>query len=306
MSTTFISPVGRLVQGGMTLQPKKDNDGKPVLDKETQQPVMECFLAIAVKKDDPQLSAFYALFAAQARMSFPHLFDAQGACAHPRFAWKIQDGDGVDKSGKSVKDKPGFAGHWIFKMATRYAPRCYNFGKYDPSQVIQNPDDVIKKGYYIRVSGTIDGNGVLPNNAQAVPGLYVSPNMVELIDRGEEIVSGPDAAAVFGAAPLPAGMVPMQTAPILPGTTVAAGLTPPGLPGLGVAAPLAVPGLPVAGLPVAGSMPPMPGLGAPPAAVAAPTYQMTASAQGATREALHALGWTDDMLIQQGHMIKLG
>jgi hypothetical protein len=312
MSTTFISPVGRLVQGSMTLQPKKDNDGKPVLDKETQQPVMECFIAIAVKKTDPALGEFYALFAQQARMSFPHLFDAQGNCTHPRFAWKIQDGDGVDKSGKSVKDKPGFAGHYIFKMATRYAPRCFHFGKYDPSQVIQNPDDVIKKGYWIRVSGTVDGNGVMPNNTQAVPGLYVSPNLVELIDRDEEIVSGPDAAAVFGAAPLPAGVVPMSTPPKVGGTAAPAGngLTPPGLPGMVAAGPLMVvaPGLPVAALPaVASGLPPMPGAagGLPPMPAAVVQFQMTASAQGATRERLHELGWTDDMLIAQGHMVKV-
>ena len=294
MSTQFITPVGRLVQGSMSLQPKKDDKGQPVLDDKGQ-PVHECFLAIAVRKDDPGLAAFYGQFTAQARASFPHLFDAQGNCTHPRFAWKIQDGDGTDKNGQSVANKPGFAGHWIFKMATRYAPRCFHHGKYDPSQQIQNPDDVIKRGYYIRVSGSIDGNGVGANAGAAVPGLYVSPNLVELVAFGEEIVSGPDASAVFGGnaitSPLPAGAssVPKIAAAAPPSNLA----PPPALP----AAPAAMPAAP--GLPAAPAAMP-----APPAA--GPVFQMQPSAQGASREALLANGWTDDQLIAAGHMIRVG
>jgi hypothetical protein len=313
MSTVFISPVGRLVQGGMSLQAKKEANGQLALDKTTGQSIHECFLAIAVRKDDPQLPAFYALFDSQARMSFPHLFPNGGACTHPQFAWKIQDGDGVDNEGKSVAGKPGFAGHYIFKMATRFAPRCFHHGKYDPSQQIQNPDDVIKKGYFVRVSGTIDGNGVQPGTA-AKPGLYVSPNLVELVAFGEEIVSGPDAAAVFGGAPaitLPAGA---STAPILPAPGMpATSLTPPPLPGqmptaipaaVGPAVPpVAAPALPLPG--AASAAFPLPGAVSPAAANPQPQYQMTASAQGATREQLHALNWTDDALIAAGHMIRV-
>lgn len=328
MSTQFISPVGRLVQGGMSLHAKTDMQGKPLLDGNGQQ-VQECFLAIAVPKNDPGLQQFYALFDAQARASFPHLFPNGGACTHPKFAWKIQDGDGIDSNGESVAGKPGHAGHWIFKMATRFAPRCYHYGKYDPSQQIQSPDDVIKKGYYIRVSGTIDGNGVEPGNKQAVPGLFVSPNMVELVAFGEEIVSGPDASKVFGGAaittPLPPGasttpILPTPgagasptglTPPALPGAATVPGLAPPALPGVPGAAPalpspgVAAPGLPVAGLPAAGS-PPMPG-GFPTPAIAAPQpqYQMQPSAQGATREQLHGLGWTDEALVAAGHMVRV-
>lgn len=339
--TEFISPVMRLVQGSTVLREKKDENNKPVLDKETGQPVQECFIAVAIAKDDPQLQAFYALYQQTAMAAFPQLFDANGNCLHPRFAWKVQDGDGVDKNGKPVSGKPGFAGHYIFKMATRFQPACYHYGKYDPSQRIPNPADVIKPGYFVRVSGKIEGNGVGANAGQAVPGLYVSPNMIELIAYGQEIVSGPDAAAVFGAAPvvgnLPAGA---STTPPLPTNAAAAnGLAAPqvggGLPGVGGGAPggLAAPGVgPGAGLPTPGiggaAAAPAPslglpgaggaglalpgaggGLGAPPAGLGAPpqgpVYQMQPSAQGATRESLNALGWTDDMLIQAGHMIRV-
>lgn len=299
MSTTFTSPVGRLVQGSMVLHAATDIDNDPKLDKDGKQ-VQECFMAIAIAKNDPALPAFYALYTAQARASFPHLFDANGNCTHPRFAWKIQDGDGVDNSGKSVADKEGFAGHYIFKMATRYAPRCYPYGKYQPSDVFQDPDGAIKRGYYIRVGGTIDGNGVDANNKQAVPGLYVSPNLVELIAYGEEIVSGPDAAAIFGAAPLtgalPAGA---STTPRVATPTAAAasnGLAPPPMP---------------AGLPAAAAPPPPPPPAAaapppPPPPPAGPQYIMQPSAQGVTREQMHAAGWNDEQLIVNGHMVKVG
>src|SRR5690606_4648248 len=98
--STQLTITGRFVQGGLTLQPKKDNDGKPVLDKETGQPVQEAFIAVAVAKNDPMLQQYVAAYVAQAKADFPSLFDAQGNMTHPRFAWKWQDGDGIDKNGK--------------------------------------------------------------------------------------------------------------------------------------------------------------------------------------------------------------
>lgn len=305
MSTTFISPVGRLVQGSMILHGKQDMKGQPALDDKGAQ-IQECFIALAVPKTDANMAAFYALFDTQARASFPHLFPNGGACTHPKFAWKIQDGDGTNSSGQSVADKPGFAGNWIFKMATRYAPRCFHHGKYDPSQQIQNPDDVIKRGYFIRISGTIDGNGVQPGNSQAVPGLYVSPNLVELVAFGDEIVSGPDAAATFGGSAITSPLPEGASATPRVGMTVPtpSGLAPPPMPG---GAPVAAPaGLPAPTLP--GMAPAAPGLPAAPAGLpappaAAPQFQMQPSAQGATRETLHAHGWTDEQLLAAGHMI---
>lgn len=276
----FLSPVGRLVQGGMTLRPKIDlNTNKPAVDEQGK-PIMEQFLALAIAKNDPNLPAFYAIFNQEAQAAFPHLF-VNGQCTHPRFAWKIQDGDGIDHNGKSVATKPGFAGHWIFKMQSRYAPKCFHAGKYDPAQQIQNPDDVIKCGYYIRVAGTTSGNGVKPNDPKAVPGLYMSANLVELVAFGEVIQSGPDAAKAFGAVPLPASLPPgAASAPVsAPGPVLAA----PPLPGAPVAVPLPLPA-------------PVP---------TGPSYQMTASAMGGTREGLLALGWTDDALLAAGHMIRV-
>ena len=44
----------------------------------------------------------------------------------------------------------------------------------------------------------------------------------------------------------------------------------------------------------------------PPAAPPQPQYTMTAKANGATREAFHAQGWTDEMLLQHGYMVLPG
>ena len=302
----FISPVGRLVQGGMSLRVKNDMlTGKPKLDENGQQ-IHEQFLALAIRKDDPAWPAFYAQIYNEARAGFPHLLDANGAITHPRFAWKIQDGDGVDSNGKSVADKEGFAGHWIVKMASRYAPKCFHAGKYDPAQQIQNPDEVIKPGYYIRVAGVVSGNGVEANNKQAVPGLYISANLVELVGYGPIIQSGPDASKAFGTAPAPvlppgASATPVA-APAAPGAAPPppGGMAPPPAPAPAAAAPAPPAAAPAPLPPPAAAPAPLP----PPApAPAATARQMTAKALGNTYEALIAQGWTDDTLRQHGMML---
>ena len=288
----FTTPVGRLVQGSMSLQNKTDmQTNQPKVDPATGLPIKEIFFALAIAKNDPALPAFVATLSAAAHSEFPHLFDAAGNMTNPQFSWKIQDGDGVDNNGQSVATKPGFAGHMIFKFGTRFPVRCYHKGKYDPMQQIQNPDEVIKRGYYIRVAGMVRGNGVAPSDRQKKPGIMLSPSMVELVAYGDEIQSGPDASAVFGAAPvnsLPPGATeapamgvpaPQVPAPQVPMATMTA--PPMGIPAMPVPPPVAIPVTPPAG----------------------PAYVMTPAAQGATREQLIAQGWTDETLLQHGLMV---
>lgn len=297
MAIDVVTPVGRLVQGGITLEAQKNDDGTPKINSDGT-PVKQCFLALAIAKTDPAFPAFYAQMVAVARSEFPHLFDAQGNCTHPQFAWKLQDGDGVDTSGKSVADKPGFAGHYILKMATQFLPACYNEGKFDATQRLQNPEQVIKRGYFIRCNVRIAGNGVSPNDRSKKPGIFLSPNLVSFVAFGEEIVGGPNAAAAFGAA-APVGVLPpgATAAPAIAGGAPA-GLAPPPMPGA-----LPTPAAAALPLPGAAAPLPMPGLPTPPPP-AGPVYTMTAAAQGGTRQALLALGWTDDALIAQGLMVK--
>lgn len=327
----FITPVGRLVQGSFKLEPKVDpNTNQPKLNDQGV-PVKECFFALAIPKTDPNFNTVWAAMSAAAREKYPTIFDANGNCTNPKFSWKYQDGDGVDGNGQSVKDKPGFAGHHILKFATQYPPKCYPHGKYDAMNQYADPDQHIKRGYYIRVAGMVRDNGVDLNNRNGHrPGIFLSPNLVEFIAFGEEIQSGPDASKVFGgAAPigaLPAGAsaTPLvgsagpQGGPSLPGGT-------PGTPSLPGAAsgPVGGPSLPGAG-PVAQGGPSLPGSGpaatggpvlpgsgpslpaGPGAPPTGPQYVMQPSAGGMTREQLLAQGWTDALLLQHGHMVQAG
>lgn len=233
----------RFVQGSVDEPQTKDAQGNPRLVKtgpNIGQPNPQFFVAGAVRKDDPEWPAFWNTLVTQAAADFPNLFPQGpgGACVHPQFSFKVIDGDGLDQNGKSNSDKEGFAGHWVVRFASSYPPRCFHVGRYHPHEQIQEKG-AIKRGYFIRINGTVEGNG----NAQR-PGLYVNLDMVELAGYGPEIVSGPDASAAFGAGPtaLPAGA---SAAP------VGAPATGPG-PGSGgpVAGPAAAPPPPVSSGPV--------------------------------------------------------
>lgn len=321
MAIELMSPVGRLVQGGISLEKKIDpQTNKPKLDTEGKE-ILECYISLAVAKTDPGVNAFIGAIVAEARKEFPHLFDTAGNCVHPSFAFKVQDGDGRDSNGKSVAEKPGFAGHWIFKMASRYLPKCFHEGRFDPAQQIQNPAEIIKRGYYIRVSTYVSGNGVKPTDTQKKPGIFLSPSIVSLVGYGEEIQGGPDAQKVFAAAGAPIHLPAGMSATPVAGSSAPAGV--PALPGAGglPALPGAVAGLPalpgagaapVPALPGVAAVPALPGLPGVAAAVPAlpgvavahvPVLTMTPKAQGATVEAMRAQGWTDELMIQHGYAV---
>ena len=107
------------------------------------------------------------------------------------------------------------------------------------------------------------------------PGVYLNHSMVEFIGHGVEIITGPDAAAVFGGAPgaLPAGASATPVAPATPIATPAAAVTP---------APdfLNPPGAPAA-----------------PAAPVEKSYNIGGTVY--TESALRAAGWTDTQLAGQ-------
>lgn len=304
----FLSPVGRIVQGDPFEPQTKDQMGAPLTIKtgpNAGQPTQRYFIAVAFRKDDAAFGAFYQQMVQCGRTDFPQLFDAAGNCTHPKFSWKLADGDGVDENGKPNKNKEGFAGHWVVKFNSSFPPRCFYQGKYQPHEVIQDKN-AIRRGYFVRVAGTMEGN-----NNPTKPGLYMNLGMVELVAQGQEIVSGPDANAVFGGAPvaaLPAGATPLPSALPAPGQPVVM----PGAPGTpsGYIAPAA----PAAPAPMPQAVAPHPGFVAgPPAAPAAPMAPtpapapagpaMTAKANGFTREQLLAVGWTDDTLRANGMMV---
>lgn len=291
-SNQFLSPVGRLVQGDPMVASDKDSMGNPRTIKSgpnAGQPTQQYYVGVAFAKTDPAWPAFYAQIQAVARAGFPQFFDAAGNCTHPAFAWKVIDGDtGFDQNGKANNTKEGFPGHYVVRFTSSFPPKCFYTGRYQPHEHIQDKN-AIRRGYYVRVAGTVEANG----NMQK-PGVYMNLNMVELVAQGKEIVSGPDAAAVFGAAPapvLPAG------ATALPGQTA-------GLPAAAFA-PLAAPPVTPAPVPPVVAVAPAPAFVAPPVPVppAAPAGpRMTAKANGATYESFRAQNWTDDLLRQHGYM----
>lgn len=207
----FLSPPLRLVQGNPFELQTKNMNGQPLMTT-AGLPTQRVFIAGAGRKGDPMVEAFKAQLDAACKASWPHLFQ-NGVCISKNFSSKIIDGDGVDDNGKPNNTKDGFAGHWIFKFGSSFLPRCFAAGKWANHEQLQIVGGVnpIPRGHFIRVSGTIE-----TNNNTSKPGIYVNLGMVEWHSVGDLIISGPDAASVFGggAAPAPAaGGVTYQVAP---------------------------------------------------------------------------------------------
>lgn len=319
MAEQFLTPVGRMVQGDPFEAQTKNMKGQPLVTK-AGHPTQRYFCAVAFSKVDASFAELYASMVRVARAGFPHLFNAQGQCTHPRFSWKIMDGDGIDDNGRQNSTKPGFAGHWVVKFQTSFPPRCFHAGRYQPHEQIQDPK-AIPCGYYVRIAGAME-----PNGDTDKPGLYMNMSMVELVggQPSDIIVSGPDASVVFGGAPaqLPAGV----SAPVLP-QTAAPSVTHviPEVSGAPRAMNIATPTLnqvpihhqpqvavapnpsflqPGAALP---AVPGLPQATQAPVAPSAPTTspsepQLTAAAGPYTYRQYIDGGWTDDMLRQKGFL----
>lgn len=278
---SLLSPVGRMVQGHPFEFSDKNFEGKPLVDSEGNGRV-QYFIALAIPKNDPDVNAFWAAIQQIGMAEWP-----TGEHARPDFAWKIEDGDS-DKipQGSNVanKDKVGFAGNWVFKFQGGFQPKVYD-GK---SALISDPK-AIKRGDYIRVYCNVNGN-----NSKGNPGVFLNPVFVQLCGFGEEIVTGPDAGKILGAAPafkLPPGASPTPVAPT----------SAPGMPGSPATTQAAPPALPPGGMPVGAAMPP-----ASPATLAMPAIQvrrMLPKAGAYTYEQYVAQGWKDADLISQGYMV---
>ena len=235
-SERFTTPVMRLLQGSVDEPQTKDMQGRPRTVKSgpnTGQPNPQFFIAGAVAKNDPAWPEFWGAIVAKAAADFPALFprgaqphEPNGGCIRPDFAFKVVDGDSAipNQAGRPWNSYEGFPGHWVVRFASAYPPRCFYAGKYAANEQIQEKN-VIRRGYFIRVSGSMIGNG-----DQQKPGLYMNLDMVELSGYGPEIQSGPDAGQAFGAPPaaLPAGA---SAAPLTPPAT------PPGAPPAAAAPP---------------------------------------------------------------------
>lgn len=276
------TPVGRILQGSVQMQPQKDMEtGQPLLNPDGT-PQLGVFLALGFPKVLPngqpnsEFDAFFSQLKQVAAAAWPTLFPQgpNGPCANPRFSWKYQDGDGVDHNGKSVADKPGFKGHHVVKFYTAYPVRCYHDGKFGAHEEIQNPQEVIKRGYWVFLNIEAKGNNATGNQ---VPGISLYPRLLSFVERGEEITSGPDAQAALGGTSRP-GWRPAPSASPIPtgGSAVPT-----------VSVPVVAP--PQVNVPTV-VIPPQ---------VIAPQY----AAQGVTWDMLTAQGWTEVTARAQGYIV---
>ncbi len=289
----ILTPVGRLVQGDCFEGQTKDAEGKPLVVREGPNAGKErttFFMALAIPKTEVTYAALWAQIHDEAVRSFPLLFDAQGACSLPTFAFKVRDGDSVipNQSGKRPCDLEGFPGHWILNFSGGFAPKVYRKGG---QELVQSPEEV-KRGYYVRIAGSVAGNGSTQR-----PGVYLNHSMVELCGYGAEIYSGPD-GSLFGespAAPLPAGASATPLVPTSPPPGAAAPVAAVAAP-MPVAAPVAVVPAMAPGVQAAPDF-----LNAPPGAAAPPAPAVAVPAVITEFKLPDGSQWTHAQLIQAGY-----
>jgi hypothetical protein len=246
-----------------------DRTGQPKLAADGGTPRTEVYIGLAIPKAGEtgwKQTEWGAKIHAQAVADWP-----AGEHGAPAFAWKITDGDSQvpNKRGRKPCDREGFPGHWVLALATGLPVKCYHSGKYDPTQQIQNKNE-IKPGDYCRALVVCRGNA--PSQS---PGVYLNPSLFELSRAGTEIIldSGPSAADAFGG-----GAATTPAAAAVTPAPAAAAVTP---------APAVVPAPDFLNPPGAPSAPA-------PAAAQPVRYALSGSAY--TAEQLTASGWSPEQI----------
>lgn len=319
--TDILFPVGRLVQGSVSVGRDKDSKGQPLVIKYgpgAGKPRTDFYFAVAIPKKPGEQAWWQTEWGnkimAVGAAAFPNFYQ------NPAFSWKVEDGDSTvpNKSNRKNCDNEGFPGNWIVKFSGGYAPKIVTA---DGSQQITEPD-AVKPGYFVQVFGNIAGNGSTES-----PGVYVNHTAVAMAGYGPEIRQGPDLSSVgFGqGVTLPPGASATPLAQ-MPGAMAAPQMAMPGAmqaPQMGMQMPgaMAMPGPAVAPQPQMQMAPqptmvaPDPGFLAPPAPGSMPTpgAMPTPAAEpaltpkgistGYTYAQFKASGqWTDDLLRQHGYI----
>lgn len=193
---------GRIVWGHPGKEKPKVNytNKQPVIKDGKQVMAWEFGLAVPKAIFDAQ---FWPQFYAEAQRLYP-----QGPGRD--FSWKLTDGDGFDKNNKPYNTREGYAGCRILNISTQaFAPPIYKFenGAY---RKIESHE--IKCGDFVAVQLNVQAHN------EKDGGLYLNPNMLELIGYGQEIVSaGGDPMEAFGGIqrqlPQGASATPISSAP---------------------------------------------------------------------------------------------
>lgn len=207
------TPIGRLVQGDCHTPNDKDMHGQPLTVKNGPnkgQPRAEYFVGVAFQKGVKEVEDMRAEWADFLRQCWPHLYQGPGGvCTLPGgISDKWIDGDAFDTTGKAWATREGFAGHWVLRASSGFAPQVYPAGRYSPADILGVGS--VKLGAFVRINVTAESN----LNAQK-PGIYVNLRMIELCGMGAPIIRGPDASQAFSqpAGALPPGATPLAAAP---------------------------------------------------------------------------------------------
>jgi hypothetical protein len=164
--TGILSPVGILV-GGNLLNPYPDN---------------KYFFAFAIDKKNQDWERVKNEIYRVAKEGFPKLFNADGACLSPKFAFKIVDGDSQLPNSKGVApcEKSGYPGHWVLNFGGMFPPKVFTKG----GASMVSDADLIQRGAKIRVNFSVKSNG-----STQQPGVYLNARLVEYIDPGVPLKS---------------------------------------------------------------------------------------------------------------------
>jgi hypothetical protein len=259
------TPVGRIVWGNPAKAvQKKDNVTKQPRFKADGSPMMQYSFGLAIPKFDFEATVWPAMFQ-EAATVYPH-------GTPPKFAWKYQDGDGIDSQGKPFAEREGYAGHIVLAISTEIPPGIFKLNAAGTGYDVVPPEG-IKCGDYVSVALRLVANK--PTDPTHTPGLFVNPEAIEFVGYGQPIVSGPDPDELFGkqrhALPPGASATPVQAtgAPGMPvpGQPAPAAAPQPGMPAPGYGAPPPVYGQPAPGMqpgmPAPGGYAPQPGMPAP-------------------------------------------
>lgn len=182
----------------------------PKLDKTGKQMTMFGF-GLAVPKTingqpNPELQNMMAAMQSEALQVY------QNGNVPPSFAWKYKDGDGIDDKGIPFSQRDGYKDCIVFNLTSYQAIRWFKWENGSNVQI----DTGVKCGDYVKVQIHAKAHGPV---GQGKPGMYLNPNLVQLVGYGTEIISKTvDADSVFGnSAPVaPQGAMAQPPAPPFP------------------------------------------------------------------------------------------
>lgn len=178
-------PPCRIVEGSASRSTSLGMNGRKL-----DQP--QFYIGLAMPKSDPRVGEVWQAYMSTALQYFAsnnYIVESIKAGIRPNgFAFKWVDGDDPKR-----RDKEGNAGHWILKVKSIFAFKVVD----QNNQPIDAA--VLKTGFYADALLGLDGNKQFNDKA----GLFVNPIFIRWLfpGYGKEIISGPDANKVMGAAP---------------------------------------------------------------------------------------------------------